>query len=148
MEISYLFKFNFLITFMPNRFFRILSFFIFPACVFLLNFFLELFFNISDIYPWIDIPLHFLGGVSIAYMSILFLKDFELKGTIYRRNKLFFILIVVSLVGFAAVLWEFWEYYFSWTVGWIYIYSLEDTLGDLFFGLLGGFAGAIAFRKV
>lgn len=53
----------------------------------------------------------------------------------------FFFVFVLSFVALIAVLWEFFEWgidvvFRSATQG-----GLEDTLGDLFFGLLGGFFG-------
>jgi hypothetical protein len=91
---------------MVNKFIRILSFFIFPALVFLVN--LPLGF-VYEIYPWFDIPMHFLGGVSIAFTSVLFLRLFEEKKMLKIRDEFLFLFVVTCFVAFVAVLWEFYE---------------------------------------
>src|SRR3989344_4148187 len=115
---------------------RILSFFIFPAFVFFLSLFLSSVFDLYDVLWWFDIPMHFLGGVSVGYMSVLFLRFWKEENLIQIRSKFLFVLIVVCAVSFIAVLWEFWEYsvvnYFNldWNLGY------EDSLFDLLMGML------------
>ncbi|MFH1376169.1 MAG: hypothetical protein ABIH25_00890 [Candidatus Woesearchaeota archaeon] len=133
---------------MRNKFLRVLSFFTFPAIVFFVNLFLDYFFDIYSLFPWMDIPMHFLGGVSVGYMSILFLGFFKEENLIEIKNKLVFVLLVVCAVSMIAVLWEFYEFVmvsyfgFNWPLGY------EDTLMDLFFGILGGIFAGIVFSKV
>ncbi|MBI2044975.1 hypothetical protein HYT23_02870 [Candidatus Pacearchaeota archaeon] len=131
---------------MPNKFFRILSFFIFPACVFFLSWFIDLAFNAYFVYPWIDIPMHFLGGFSIAYTAFLFLRFFREKGKMEINNKALTILIVVSLVALTAVLWEFYEF-LKYLLDISLKPNIEDTLLDLFIGLLGGLTGSAVFGR-
>ena len=126
---------------------RILSFFIFPAFVFFLSLFLSSVFDLYDVLWWFDIPMHFLGGVSVGYMSVLFLRFWKEENLIQIRSKFLFVLIVVCAVSFIAVLWEFWEYfmvnYFNldWNLGY------EDSLFDLLMGMLGGLSVGV-FSKV
>jgi|TARA_Y100000310_G_C20695573_1_gene825453 hypothetical protein len=130
---------------MVNKFIRILSFFIFPALVFLVN--LPLGF-VYEIYPWFDIPMHFLGGVSIAFTSVLFLRLFEEKKMLKIRDEFLFLFVVTCFVAFVAVLWEFYELIVLVFFDLKYILGIEDTLLDLAMGLLGGFFGAAIFRKL
>lgn len=90
---------------------------------------------------WLDMSLHFLGGLWLAVFAFWFL--FERKN--YPRNFLPAGLLILGLISFAVlggVLWEFFE--FSWDYFLAKPYhaelaqpSLEDTLSDLFFDLLG-----------
>ena len=78
----------------------------------------------------LDIPMHFLGGGAIAYSCILVLR--KVKDKVIINHSFFEILIIVSLVGLSAVLWEFSEYIFGMGLG------IDDTLLDLCMGLVGG----------
>jgi len=133
---------------MKSKFLRVLNFFTFPAIVFFSSLFLSSVFDVYTLFPWIDIPMHFLGGVSVGYMCVLFLRFFKEENLIKIKNKLVFVLLVVCVVSFIAVLWEFYEFVmvsyfgFNWPLGY------EDTLGDLFFGILGGIFAGVVFSKV
>ena len=126
-----------------NKFLRILSFFTLPAIVFIIN--LPLGF-VYEAYPSFDIPMHFLGGVSIALTSVLFLKLFEEEKMLKIKNEFLFLFIVTCFVAFIAVFWEFYELILLFDLD--YILGIEDTLLDLAMGLTGGFVGAAIFRKL
>jgi len=130
-----------------NNFLRILSFFIFPASVFIFSEFIAIAFNAYQVYPWIDIPIHFLGGFAIAYMAILFFRFFKEKNLLDIKNKAIFVLLVVALVVFIAVLWEFYQFLKFYFFGFV-LSPLQDALLDFFMGLSGGLVGGIVFRKV
>lgn len=131
-----------------NKFLKVLSFFIFPATVFFLNLFLGIFYNIYNAYPSLDIPMHFLGGISVGYMFVLFLKFFKEENMISVKSKVVSVIIVVCVVSFMAVLWEFYEFICVYYFGFNWPVNYTDTIGDLFFGICGGFVSAIIFRKV
>ncbi len=130
-----------------NKSLRILSFFIFPVCVFMFSHFIGRIFDAYLVYPWIDMPMHFLGGVSIAYTAYLFLDYFKEEGFVSINRKFLQILLVVSLVTLVAVLWEFYEFLMFNLFGIVMQLSVQDTMGDFFFGLIGGFVGALIFVK-
>ena len=130
-----------------NKFLRILSFFAFPAILFFFSLCIGEVFDVYLIFPWVDIPMHFLGGFLIAYMATLFIKFFREENLLRINNRLVFVLIVVSLVGTIAVLWEFWEFFMDYFFYLNWQPSLEDTLLDLFMGLFGGFSFAIFQKK-
>jgi len=132
---------------MRNKFLRVLSFFTFPAIVFFFVIFVESFFDLSSFFPWVDIPIHFLGGVSVGYMFVLFLRFFKEENLIEIKNKLVFVLLVVCAVSFIAVLWEFWEFSMEIFLNVDWALGYEDTLLDLFMGMLGGLSVAV-FSKV
>lgn len=130
-----------------NSFLRILSFFIFPAIVFLLSEFLGIVFNVYFVYWWFDIPVHFLGGVAVSFMAVLFLNFFREKKMIELKSKMLFVLTAVAITVLVSVLWEFYEFLRFYFLGFELGTNLDMTT-DLFMGFLGGLVGGICFRGV
>ena len=91
-------------------------------------------------WPAIDIPLHFFGGVAIAYFSAGALRIFAERGLLRPLEAIVRILLLFTFAVTAAVFWEFAEYTADVTLGAHCQLSLEDTLLDLFMGMLGGLA--------
>lgn len=129
-----------------NKFFKIFSFFIFPIFVL----FAHVIFSFLNFYSisWFDSFMHFFGGFSIAYTSILFLKFFEERKMLIIKKGFVFVLVVVSLVVLVAVFWEFYEFLLQIFFNTVTQPSVKDTITDLLMGFLGGLFGAVAFRKV
>lgn len=129
-----------------KKYFRLFAIFCFLVLIFLLGFVFR-FLGLYRIFSWLDIVLHFIGGVSIAYFFIESLRVFNKK--IILRNRFFEIIIIVSLVSFAAVGFEFFEFFinFIFKPAISFQGTLEDTMSDLFFGIFGGFLMSL-FRKV
>lgn len=80
--------------------------------------------------PWLDIPMHILGG---AWVAMLYFW-------LYPKNKS--IVNCLSFVALLAVFWEFAEFFvdhlpFLEKFG-SFQGDVADTMGDLFFSLLGG----------
>ena len=97
---------------------------------------------------WLDMVLHFLGGVLLVVFAFWFLfvykknPGIESKDWIPKIPKPLLFLGLVSFAVLGGVLWEFLE--FSWDYFFAKPYSaelaqltLEDTLSDLFFDLVG-----------
>lgn len=110
-----------------------------PLLVLLIHLLITVPFGFYTLYGWLDIPMHFVGGASIAYSFILVFK--RCKDEIIIKDKLVNIIILLALVGLSAILWEFFEFFAYSTV------ELYDTLFDMFMGLLGGLLIAL-FGKV
>lgn len=92
--------------------------------------------------------MHFFGGFSISYTVILFLGYFNKRDFLRIKNSFLLILIVVSIVCFVAVLWEFYEFFLKTFFDVVTQPSLEDTLLDLILGIFGGLVGGLLFKKV
>jgi hypothetical protein len=102
-------------------------------------------------FPWMDIPLHFLGGlwaaVFFAWLNLKFnLRFFE------GRNFLWNFVLTLSFAALIGVLWEFFEFsrdFFSSSmdISKMAQISVSDTMGDLFFDLLGGAFFVLAFKR-
>ncbi len=86
--------------------------------------------------PWVDIPLHFLGGVVAALFGAIYFKN-----QLENLNKF---AALVFILGFAALIGVLWEF-FEWGVdaflkAKINQATVSDTLGDLAIDLMGGLA--------
>ena len=109
-----------------------------PLAVFLAH---ELCSHVIDGYrrwPSIDIPLHFFGGLAVAYFAHGALRVFAARRLVREPDPLLRLLLLFALAITAAVFWEFAEFTADLTLGTHCQLSLHDTLLDLFMGMLGG----------
>lgn len=125
---------------------KFLRFFKFPAAVFLVNLIFALL-HLYQTFEWLDIPMHFIGGLSVAYMGLLFLNYFRRKHVIDLYSKTLNFMIIISFVAFVAVLWEFFEFLLKTFFELNTQPSVADTIGDLFMGLVGAVAGWIVYGR-
>lgn len=105
-------------------------------------------------FDWIDIPLHFMGGIFAALFSWWFGHRFT-RFNIFHNDSLKNILILIAVAATIGVFWEFFEFSFDYFVvsqerfNWLNLAqpSKADTMADLFFDILGGLAaGAMISR--
>ena len=121
----------------------------FPILVFVIN----IVFEAKGIYyvlPWIDIPMHFVGGASIAPAGGSFLALLQKQGLINDLPFWLRSLFLMSFVGLAAVSWELWEFSIDVVFDKHLQEDLFDTMIDMFLGLSGGLVAStlwIVFRK-
>lgn len=111
-----------------------------PLAVFLAH---ELCAHVVDGYrrwPSIDIPLHFFGGLAIAYFASGALHAFAVRRLVLPPDPLLRLLLLFALALTVAVFWEFAEFTADLALGTRCQLSLRDTLLDLFMGMLGGLA--------
>jgi hypothetical protein len=95
-------------------------------------------------YPWIDLPLHFLGGVIVSLFFIIYFEKSLKKLSLF--SLFLFLLSFVALIG---IFWEFFEWIVDKTIYPLNQPTVNDTLGDLAMDLLGGFLVAfIYFIKI
>jgi hypothetical protein len=96
-------------------------------------------------YPLLDIPTHFLGGVGIAYFyRSLIANSQKIVGSIPAPVQ---ILFALTCTGTTTILWEFFEYVSDFLFHTNMILGLEDTLKDMFLGLLGGTILLLLFKN-
>ena len=93
-----------------------------------------------------DAVFHGLGGASIAYfvymsMAKLPRPSLELRGGAHFA-------LAFGLACTAAVFWEFAEYGANRFMGVMLQVTLEDTIGDLFAGVVGGAAALILIALI
>jgi len=92
--------------------------------------------NVYILYPLLDMPTHFFGGVAITYFFLAAVAHSEmLTGAIPKVIQL---PLALGLAAITAVVWEFLEYISDVAFGTKMNLGVSDTMSDLFFGLLGG----------
>ena len=109
-----------------------------PTLVFLLHVFVSRVLNGYILYPPIDIPMHFFGGVAMAYfLSVCFaaLPDGAVRDDLRAIGQAVF---VVALTATASTFWEFAEFTSDALFGTLAQLGLEDTLLDMALGVAGG----------
>ena len=115
-----------------------------PLLVFLLHVFISRVLNGYILYPPLDIPMHFFGGVAIAYfLSMCFAAlPEDAVSPAYRAAAE--LVLVMSLTATASVVWEFAEFTTDTLFGTHAQLGLEDTLGDMVLGIAGGASYVLA----
>jgi hypothetical protein len=93
-------------------------------------------FNAYILYPWLDMPTHFCGGMAITYFFLIAIVHSQaLIGNVPKPIQFS---LSLGLTAIIAVVWEFLEYLSDIVLGTKMNLGVSDTLSDLFFGLLGG----------
>ena len=114
----------------------------FPLAVFLAHEFCS---HVIDAYrrwPPIDIPLHFLGGLAMAFFLAGVLRMLTARALVRPPEPLLRLVLLFALVGTITVFWEFAEWISDHFFGTnCQMNDLNDTLLDQLMGL----SGALAF---
>ena len=109
------------------------------------SYLLGLAFRLFENFPFLDIPTHFLGGVAITYFYRVAIRHSQkLFGTIPFLIQLLF---AFTCTGTTTILWEFYENIFDFFFGTQMVRGLEDTVIDLFLGLLGALLLSMFYRR-
>jgi hypothetical protein len=102
-------------------------------------------FHLYKSYPWIDMPTHLLGGVTITYFYRVAIRNSQrLIGEIPTHAQ---ILLAFTCTGTTAILWEFYENIMDRFFGFHMVRGLDDTLIDLILGLSGALVLSMLYRK-
>ena len=100
--------------------------------------------HLYKLFPLLDIPTHFLGGVVITYFYRAAIRHSQkLIGEIPLPIQ---VLLAVTGTGTTTILWEFYETLSDLFVGTNMVRGLQDTLVDLFVGLLGALVLSAFYR--
>lgn len=108
-----------------------------PALLFVCYLIVSLVFNGYVLYPPLDIPTHFLGGVALSFFFLGAMENaHEFIGRVPRliQRPLAFTALTTM-----AVVWEFYEFLSDYFIGTQLQHGVADTCLDLFFGMLGSF---------
>ncbi|MEB0029432.1 hypothetical protein QN372_01590 [Undibacterium sp. RTI2.1] len=102
-------------------------------------------FNAYLIYPWLDMPTHFFGGMAITYFYLITASYSQVF--IEPIPRIIQLILPLGLTTVTAVVWEFWEYLSDVILGTKMNLGVSDTLSDLFFGLFGACFLMAVLRK-
>ncbi|QQG46045.1 MAG: hypothetical protein HYY55_03730 [Candidatus Niyogibacteria bacterium] len=100
---------------------------------------------------WLDIVLHFLGGIWLAVLAFWFLFEYKEFPSDFLPKWLLG-LGLISFVMLGGVFWEFfefsWDYFIARPYGAILAQpDLADTMSDLFFDFAGAVVAAAYFLR-
>jgi len=102
-------------------------------------------FNAYHIYPWLDKPTHYIGGITITYFFLTAIRNSERH--IGPTPRIIQFLLAVGLTAITAVVWELLEFLSDYFLATTIYLKAKDTLSDLFFGLLGSIT-TIAYAAI
>ncbi|MFA5945446.1 MAG: hypothetical protein WC802_00850 [Patescibacteria group bacterium] len=137
---------------------KLLKLFGFTLAIYFINFFGAKA-GVYGVWPYFDIPMHFLGGASIAVMGLV-AWDMGLGYGKRSLSSIPFLVKTVAVIGFVAIVgivWEWYEFIHDFARAFTQVVftpaqpSIGDTMKDLFFDLFGAMAAFacsyITFRK-
>jgi hypothetical protein len=126
---------------------KFLSFFVFPITVLTAHLIASKVLNLYLLFPNLDIPAHFAGGLAIAYTSTQILSYLEKEKVTATWNPVIFLVFIFSLTGTATVFWEFAEFIGDQLLDTNIQISLANTMQDQFMGILGGVAWIFLYTR-
>jgi hypothetical protein len=101
--------------------------------------------HLFDKIPPLDIPTHFMGGVTITYLYRSAIRNVQnMTGEIPLPVQIFF---AFTCTGTTVVLWEFYENIMDHFFGFHMVLGLGDTIKDMAMGLLGALVFSLLYRK-
>lgn len=106
---------------------------------------LGLTFRLFKLFPPLDIPVHFMGGVVITYFYRVALRNSQpLVGEIPFPVQ---VLFAITCTGTTAILWEFYENILDYFAGTHMVRGVQDTIVDLFVGLMGALVLSLVYKR-
>lgn len=108
--------------------------------------------GLYGIFPWLDIPMHFMGGFGMALLAFA-IHSLTFSKTKTKQMPIWY--LAIFIMGFTmmiGVAWEFHEYILDNTAHYWYGYpisqiSLTDTMKDFLDDWLGASAAFLLFYK-
>ena len=108
-------------------------------------YFVGLALHLFDMYPPLDIPTHFMGGVAITYFYRSAIRHSQsIFGDIPLSIQIIF---AFTCTGTTTVLWEFYENFIDHFFGFHTVRGLEETIVDMAMGLSGALVLSLFYRK-
>lgn len=108
-----------------------------PILVFAVHLIANQIFDVYSARPNLDIPMHFAGGVAMAYFISGCVRAMPRPPGRNSRAIVLEALLIVSLTTTAAVVWEFCEFAIDTATGSKIQVSLANTMQDLALGMTG-----------
>lgn len=126
----------------------LLKIFLFPVIVFGLHILLSKTVDMYRSFPWIDIPMHFGGGVAMMVSIGMLYKSLQKIAVIPHLPLAITRLFLFTIISTITIFWEFAEFttdFFYYTHAQV---SIPDTMKDMFLGMLGGVLVISLFRFI
>jgi hypothetical protein len=102
-------------------------------------------FQLYQLFPFLDIPTHFLGGVAITYFfRVAIRRSQNLVGEIPLPVR---ILFAFTCAGTTMIFWELFEYLLDLFFDTQMVRGVTDTTMDFFVGLLGALVVSLFYRR-
>jgi hypothetical protein len=96
-------------------------------------------------FPPLDIPTHFLGGVMMTYFYRVALRHSQKNlGEIPFPIQ---VLFAFTCTATTAIFWEFYENILDFFSGTHMVRGVQDTIVDLFVGLLGALVFSLFYKR-
>lgn len=101
--------------------------------------------QLFKLYPPLDIPTHFLGGVVITYFYRVAIRHSQkLVGEIPFPVQ---VLLAFTCTGTTTIFWEFYENVLDFFFNTQMVRGVEDTIVDLLVGLLGALVFSLFYKR-
>lgn len=101
--------------------------------------------RLYDLFPWLDMPSHLIGGVAITYFYRSAVRNAQgIVGDIPFSIQ---VLLAFTCTGTTIILWEFYENLSDFFFGTQMVRGVEDTIVDMFLGLLGALVLSAFYRR-
>ncbi len=101
--------------------------------------------DLFDLFPPLDIPFHILGGVAITYFYRSAIKNSQsIVGDI---PTLIQTILGFTCTGTTIIFWEFYENLLDFFFGTHMVRGLEDTIMDMFLGLMGALVFSLFYKS-
>jgi len=101
--------------------------------------------HLFDLFPPLDIPTHFMGGVVITYFYRVAIRNSQkIVGDIPHPIQ---VILAFTCTGTTTVFWEFYENFADHFLGTHMVRGLEDTIVDLILGISGALVLSALYRK-
>ena len=101
--------------------------------------------QLFSLFPPLDIPTHFLGGVVITYFYRVAIRNMQtIVGKIPFPIQ---VLFAFTCTGTTTIFWEFYEYLFDFFFDTHMVRGVTDTTMDFFVGLVGALVVSLFYRR-
>ena len=101
--------------------------------------------RLFKLFPPLDIPVHFMGGVVITHFYRVAIRNSQkLVGEIPFPIQ---VLFAITCTGTTTILWEFYENILDYFAGTHMVRGVQDTIVDLFAGLMGALVLSLIYKR-
>ena len=102
-------------------------------------------FDWYDLFPPLDIPSHLLGGVAITYLYRSAIRNAQtMVGDVPNVIQT---LLAFTSTGTTIIFWEFYENVLDFFLDTHMVRGLEDTIQDMFVGLMGALVFSLFYKR-